>query len=242
MNMDPNSTTAAGVTTQPPRPPATETRSGIRGVFLVIWAIATVSLLAEYVLTHLDLRRSRMVAWALSSAVAGDELEPAGGSEGGRASPLESRVADLAAQVQAKDAEIARLKADIGRAEAKARDAAAEGRGGGTEAPAADRSSMDRGLPGGGTPAEGEELFAPDAGSDPPGASGRIIIRDPGSEFAAIDLGARDGIQRGMKLALRAGSQEIGSFLVLDVRNSVSAGRIVTGKGQAIDDEVRVER
>lgn len=237
--MESNPTTTATNQGQPPgAAPAPKAR--IRGVFIVIWGIASAFLLAEYVFTTFDLDHARKAAWALSASIGDDDLERPEGSEA-RSAALETRIADLTARVDAKDGEIARLKADLARSESKARDAGQDARPAGAGNPSLDRASGLRGPSGWDRTADpAGELFASESGAD--AAAGRIILREAGSEFAAIDLGARDGIRKGMKLSLKAAGQEVGTFLVVDARTSVSVGRIVAAKGETVDDEVRVEK
>jgi hypothetical protein len=244
---------------QPPVPAAAPApRRQVRGTYLIVLVLVVLALLAEHLFTLRDLRQAWAVAKSLTERVEDSPEEPGKGSGDQESAGLKAKVADLAARVEAREKEIEKLRTDLARAELKAIAGAstipadpgpwaarsaipvpsrspADGETRGSPDPSARKGAAPA------FPADTDDLFAPRPASAR-GGSGRLLVRDAVSEFSAIDLGSRDGIRKGMRLPLKAAGQEVGTFLVLEVRPSVSAGRVVLQPNRTLDDGVRVER
>ncbi len=210
--------------------------STVRPIFLISWALVTVALLAEYGFTLNDLQKSRrgnkVLALHLDNPEA--ELESPGGEPAGNA-----RIAELEETIQKQGQETLALRNERNRLQSevnKLRELKmAEGPagGGGAAGPAFKPDSVQ--------PPESAAVDEASAASKF-SSSGRIIARDEESDIVAIDLGARDGLKANARLKVFAGGVEIGALQVLEVRDSVSAGRVTLDRGRQIPGEVEIRR
>lgn len=188
-----------------------------RPLVLVLWAIVTVALLGEYILTTLDLQKANASRHALAHSLDNPEAEFDEGTDPENRSPVdESEIEALRAERDALRTELDELSLLQGKASSSHPRTHSDVAEAGPESPSR-TLRQDPSLP----------------------RRGRILSTQ-GSRYAAIDLGSRDGLREGMVLRVFARGAPVGTLKLTQVRDRVSGGRVTLEGGGSPNEGLEV--
>jgi len=214
---------------------------GVRPIFMIVLGVAAIGLLVEHLLVVNDLtslrEKAKVVALQLENPVS--ELavaEPGDVPDPTAILALENQLAEKEREIQRLRAEGEEFEKELSRLQSQSLNNPMPRQPTAQESPRSNALSF------------GENSKLDDSvrgGRNAPNTSlhsrkGRCIARQEGSDVVAIDLGRRDGIQPDMELKLFAGEIEVGRIKILEVRESLSGGRVVMIGGRPLREDFEV--